>query len=362
MSLFKRFLRPALFKLDAEQSHYLSIQALKSGLATSPDRNRYSSLETNLFGLSFPGPIGLAAGYDKNGDVPHALQKLGFGFVEVGTLTPRPQQGNPKPRIFRLPANHGVINRLGFNNCGHAEALKNLRRVGSKSGIIGVNIGANKDSDDFVADYETGLSALWEVADYFTANISSPNTPGLRDLQKKNALKNMLSRLLARRDELASEHGYTRPVLIKIAPDISHREISDIASAVMDSAIDGLVISNTTIDRGNLNSETQSSQSGGLSGKPLFEKSTIVLAKMRKILGPDVPIIGVGGIDGVHSAIEKLEAGADLLQLYTGMIYEGPGLISRINHGLNAHLISTGKQNISELTGTRVEEWAVKSI
>ncbi|MCF6322025.1 MAG: quinone-dependent dihydroorotate dehydrogenase [Rhizobiaceae bacterium] len=349
--------------MDAENAHALTISGLKvaQGSTFMPgcSNDKYPQLRTNVAGLDFPNPLGMAAGFDKNGEVPDALMKMGFGYAEIGTVTPKPQTGNPRPRIFRLIDDEAVINRLGFNNKGHGGVLDNLNaRRGS--GIVGVNIGANKDSDDFIRDYELGIKKFWPVADYFTANISSPNTPGLRNLQAKESLAHLLKHICDVRDELAASSDRNPPLFLKIAPDLNENEMDDIAENVLASTIDGLVISNTTLARNMLRETTQ--ESGGLSGRPLFEISTIVLAKMRQRLGGELPIIGVGGIDSAQSAWEKIEAGANLLQLYTAMIYQGPTLVNTICSELADKLSTSGHANITALSGTKTQQWAAKSL
>ncbi len=358
MSFYKSVLRPALFLLDAERAHGVSIDGLKAGLHPTSRNDRNECLRTQIAGLDLPNPLGVAAGYDKNADVPDALLKLGFGFAEIGTVTPRPQPGNPKPRVFRLPRNRGVINRLGFNSGGHDAALSNLRKLRSKggvgSGLIGVNIGANKDSEDFAADYVSGLKVFDGLADYFTANISSPNTPGLRALQRREALSDLLNRLCE------THAGLDRkvPLFVKIAPDLSETEIDDIASVVQASSTDGLIVSNTTLDRSMLKSEVNTEEAGGLSGAPLFERSTIVLAKMALRMGSDFPLIGVGGISSAEHVLEKMRAGARAVQLYSAMVYEGPDLPKRIASGLAQHCSEAGLANLSEIVGSGTEELA----
>lgn len=361
MSLFKRILRPALFHLDAEKAHKLSLLALKNAPALPTKRSNDPSLIIEMLGLKFPNPIGLAAGFDKNAEVPDAILGLGFGFTEVGSLTPRPQSGNPKPRIFRLPKDGGIINRMGFNNDGHAAAFTKLQARKSRGGIVGVNIGANKDSEDFIADYEQGLTKFWMIADYFTANISSPNTPGLRDLQARDSLTELLKRLDARRNELHEASGISRPLLLKISPDLDENQMDDIAQVITANPLDGLIVSNTTLDRSNLKNIKYRDEAGGLSGRPLFEKSTIILAKMRQRVGQDLPIIGVGGIDDAASAIQKLEAGANLLQLYSGMVYQGPDLAAKINAAIVSHLKQQNISHVAQLTATKTGEWASRS-
>jgi dihydroorotate dehydrogenase len=279
--------------------------------------------------LSFPSPIGLAAGLDKNAEVPDAFLRLGFGFVEVGTITPRPQAGNPKPRLFRLVEDKAVINRMGFNNLGLDAAVAKLRSRHGKPGIVGANVGANKDSEDRIADYVTGIKAVLPWCQYITINISSPNTPGLRALQSRASLEELVGRCMAARGAV------NRPMLVKIAPDLSDEDVSDIAQVSLASGIDGLIVSNTTITRPALTS-IHAAQTGGLSGAPLFDLSTQMLRKIAQATLGKVPLIGVGGISTADHVRAKLDAGASLVQLYSSLVYEGPGLAARLNRELAA--------------------------
>ncbi|MGH6762971.1 MAG: quinone-dependent dihydroorotate dehydrogenase [Phyllobacterium sp.] len=360
-SLFESLGRKALFLMDPEDAHGLSLKALKTGMVPGC-ATEDPALSVTVAGLTFPNPVGMAAGFDKNAEVPDALLKLGFGFTEVGTLTPRPQSGNPKPRIFRLVEDRAVINRLGFNNKGHDAALALLNARQGAGGIVGVNIGANKDAEDRIADYVTGIFRFYAVASYFTANISSPNTPGLRDLQARDSLKALLDRVLNARDSEAAKQGVTKPVFLKIAPDLTEEGLDDIAAEVSASRLDGLIVSNTTLSRTGIATTRNASEAGGLSGTPLFERSTIVLAKMRQRLGAQLPIIGVGGIDDAESALTKIRAGADLVQLYTGMIYRGPGITAEITRGLSAKVKAAGVSGIGALRDRDTAAWAAKPI
>lgn len=352
MSLYESFGRPLLFGVDAERAHHLSIAALKAGVHPNVKADRDKRLEVKIAGLTFPNPLGMAAGYDKNAEVPDALLSMGFGYVETGTVTPRPQPGNPKPRIFRLVRDDAVINRLGFNSAGHAAAKARLS-TRKRRAIVGANIGANKDSEDFAADYVAGIHALGGIADYMTANISSPNTPGLRGLQQADPLADLLSRI----GEAREASGSTCPVFLKIAPDLDENEIDAIVRALEASDFDGLIVSNTTLSREGLKSSNKD-EAGGLSGSPLFERSTIVLAKMRLRLGADFPLIGVGGIHDAKTAFSKIEAGADLVQLYTGMIYRGPGLPGSILRGLSKILDQQNLTSTREAKGRLTDDWA----
>jgi dihydroorotate dehydrogenase len=361
MSLFERIGRQALFAFDPETAHGLSIAALKSGLPFCPKPRPDARLAVRVAGLDFPNPLGMAAGYDKNAEVPDALLGLGFGFAEVGTITPLPQPGNPKPRIFRLTADRAVINRLGFNNDGHDRAHQRLRARAGRGGIVGVNIGANKDSADRGGDYVLGVRRFADVASYLTVNISSPNTPGLRGMQERKALAELLTCVMAARDEAAAG-GRKLPVFLKIAPDLTEPELADIAAEVLESKLEGVMVSNTTLARANLRDSAHRDEAGGLSGRPLFERSTAVLARMRKLLGPEVALVGVGGVDSTETAIEKIRAGADLVQLYTGMIYGGPALPGRIVSGLAEFCAHEKLASIRELRDSGVERWAKKPI
>jgi len=355
-------IRAGLFRFDPETAHGLSITGLKSGalpiLKLPPDPRLF----VDIVGLRFPNPLGLAAGYDKNAEVPDEVLRLGFGFTEIGTVTPLAQPGNPKPRIFRLPRDQAVINRFGFNSAGHASALARLTKRRARGGIVGVNIGANKDASDRIADYVAGIHAFASVANYFTANISSPNTPGLRDLQARDSLRALLSAVLAARDEEALRMGRRMPVFLKIAPDLTDAGLDDITAEILASDLDGLIVSNTTLSRAGLTDQVLANETGGMSGKPLFERSTIVMAKMRRRLGGNFPIIGVGGIHSVESAAEKIRAGADLIQLYSSMVYEGPGLPGRIVRGLSDLCTREKLGSIRDIRDSRADYWANESL
>jgi dihydroorotate dehydrogenase len=356
-----RLTRPALFTLAPEDAHEATLKALELGLYPRPLGGENPVLRQTVFGLDFPNPIGIAAGYDKDARVPDALLGMGLGFAEVGTVTPKPQDGNPKPRVFRLIADRGLINRLGFNNGGHAAALARLMARKEREGIVGVNIGANKDSQDRSGDYVTGLDVFNNVASYFTINISSPNTPGLRDLQAPAALDELLSRIMAARTRLVAAGGPCRPIIVKIAPDIAEEDLLPICERLIAHRVDGIAISNTTLAREGLQ-DPQAREAGGLSGRPLFRRSTIVLARVYKATGGTIPLIGIGGIDSGERALEKIEAGATLLQLYTGLIYEGPGLIGEIKSHLAEALHRSGQRTLAALRGQKADYWAKLSL
>jgi dihydroorotate dehydrogenase len=352
--IYRTIGRKLLFGLDAERAHGLSIAGLKSGVPLCPPPVADPRLRVDIAGLSFPNPLGMAAGYDKNAEVPDALLKLGFGFAEVGTVTPKPQAGNPKPRIFRLVEDEAIVNRLGFNNEGHTAALAKLRdRKGG--GIVGVNIGANKDSADRVGDYVLGVERFRDVASYLTVNISSPNTPGLRDLQARASLEELLGAVAAARGDTAT------PIFLKIAPDLGDADLEDIAETVAANGIDGIIVSNTTLSRDGLTSRL-AQESGGVSGRPLFARSTIMLARMRRLVGPQLPLIGVGGVDSAEAALEKIRAGADLVQVYTGMVYAGPTLPGDILRGMSRFAAAQGLATLRDIRDTRTNHWAGQAL
>ena len=327
------FARPLLHALDAETAHGLTMSAMPAGAPAAADPR----LAVEAFGLSFPNPLGVAAGFDKNAEVPDAMLALGFGFTEIGTVTPKPQVGNPRPRLFRLPEDGAVINRMGFNNEGHAAALRRLEARRGRGGIVGVNIGANKDSADRIGDYVQGISRFTHVASYFTVNISSPNTPGLRGLQSRAELEQLLSRL---NDERA-RHEAQPPMLLKIAPDLREDELEDIAAACGGGAVDGIIVSNTTLSRDGLRSGHAKEQ-GGLSGLPLLALSTRQLARMFVLTDGRIPLVGAGGVHDGASALMKIRAGASLVQLYSALVYQGPGLVIGILNHLAAEAARHG--------------------
>lgn len=344
-------LRPLIFTLDAERAHGLALAVLKSGWLAPARPQPDARLAVEAFGIRFANPLGLAAGFDKNAEAVDGLARVGFGFVEVGSLTPRPQAGNPKPRLFRLIEDKAVINRMGFNNQGHAAALARLqaRRFDT---VLGVNVGANKDADDRHADYAAGIGAFNDVADYLTVNISSPNTPGLRALQSRGELQALLERLGEARAKLSRP----KPILLKIAPDLETAELEDIARLTENSAVSGIIISNTTITRPDSLRSAHRGEAGGLSGAPLFELSTRKLAQLAGMT--KLPIVGAGGIHDAETAWQKLRAGATLLQLYSALIYGGPELVGDILRGLSLRLKREGLAHISQVTGSGISSWS----
>lgn len=339
------FLRPLIFTVDAERAHHLSIAALRYMPTPRPHKNDLA-LHQQLFGLNFPNPVGLAAGYDKDGVIAHKMHGLGFGFVELGTLTPLPQPGNPRPRLFRLPADGAIINRMGFNNGGQQAAATHIAARGNapRPVPIGINIGANKDATDRIADYVAGVQAMAGLADYLTVNISSPNTPGLRALQDRAALDELLGAVMAARIDRT-------PIFLKVAPDLQPADVEDIAAACLDHAVDALIISNTTIARPALRSP-HGPESGGLSGAPLHDMALQRLRDFRRVAGARIPLIGVGGIATAEQAYARIRAGACLVQLYSALVYEGPYLARRINAGLKRLMARDGVRHIGEIVGT----------
>ncbi|MGH7111897.1 MAG: quinone-dependent dihydroorotate dehydrogenase [Stellaceae bacterium] len=344
-------IRPVLRLLPAESAHHLSLAALAAGLgtwlqdrATAPDP---PILGQRLFGLDFPNPIGLAAGYDKDARVPDALLRLGFGFVETGTVTPRPQRGNPRPRLYRLDEDRAVINRMGFNSAGLDAALARLARRQERPGIVGLNLGANRDSGDAAADYEKGVHRAAGLAHYLVVNVSSPNTPGLRAWQRRAALAALLDRLhRARAADLRPV-----PLFVKIAPDLTAEECRDIAEVALATGLDGLIVANTTIARPPGLKSRHAQEAGGLSGRPLLAPATALLAEMYRLTEGQVPLIGVGGVAGAADAYAKIRAGASLVQVYTALVFAGPALVGRIKRGLAERLRADGYATVAEAVG-----------
>jgi dihydroorotate dehydrogenase len=360
LNAFFDLARPMLFALSPEDAHELTLRSLEMGIYPRPSAPDDPSLAIDLWGLRFPNPIGIAAGFDKDARVADAVLGLGCGFAEAGTTTPLAQSGNPAPRVFRLVADRGVINRLGFNNAGHAAALDRLRRRMSR-GVVAVNLGANKDAADRTADYVSGIETFCDVASFFTINISSPNTPGLRDLQAPAALDELLGRVMAARAALMTAGKPKRPIVVKLAPDIAEEDVGSIAERLLAHAVDGIAVSNTTLARDGL-IDANAREAGGLSGRPLFHRSTVMLARVREATLGRVPLIGIGGIDSGEAALAKIEAGATLLQLYTGLVYEGPGLIARIKEHLASAVRRAGAKSVASLVGTRTKEWAARPL
>ena len=343
--------------LDPEKAHRLAIAGLAVSRSKPPLPTRDPRLSQAVLGLHLPNPIGLAAGFDKDGAVPDKLLGLGFGFVEVGTVTPLPQPGNPLPRLFRLPRDRALINRLGFNNQGH-EALAERLDGRKSAGILGVNIGANRDSDDRAGDYVAGVRMFAPLADYLAINVSSPNTPGLRDLQGEDQLPALLARVAEARAAAAAESGRTTPVLVKIAPDMSGPQLAMIVESVLGAGLEGMIVSNTTTTRPELRNKRAARQHGGLSGRPLFERSTAMLARARQLAGNDLVLVGVGGVEDAATAWSKIAAGADLVQLYTSFVYRGPSIPAAICAGLLKRLDERHIGHITDLRGIETPRWA----
>jgi dihydroorotate dehydrogenase len=339
-----RLARPALFTLDAERAHRLAIAGLKAAPRAAPAAPG-GPLEVQAAGLAFPNPIGMAAGFDKDAEVPDALLGLGFGFVEVGSITPRPQAGNPRPRLFRLAEDRAVINRMGFNNGGAVAAAARLAERQGRPGIVGINLGANKDSTDRVADYTQMTQVMAPLASYLAVNISSPNTPGLRALQGEGALGTLLDAVLEARGASGP------PVFLKVAPDLEPADIDTIARIALDRQLGALIVSNTTIARPPLRSR-HAGEAGGLSGAPLKEPALQRLRDFRRATGGALPLIGVGGIANAEDAWRRIRAGASLVQLYTAMVYEGPGIARRIMRGLEALMRRDGFASVAEAVGS----------
>jgi dihydroorotate dehydrogenase len=352
---------PLLRWFDPEDAHRLALQGLKL-LPVPRSRPDDHKLAVRAFGLNFPNPVGIAAGFDKNAEVPDALLRLGFGFVEAGTVTPKPQAGNPRPRLFRLERDQAVINRLGFNSDGAQAALRRLAARAHLGGIVGLNVGANKDSTDRTADYVKLIETFAPVASYFTVNVSSPNTPGLRNLQQARPLDDLLARVIDARERVRKNAGDS-PVLLKIAPDLSLAELDDVVQIARSRRVDGMVVSNTTIGRpSTLREQNRARESGGLSGRPLFRLSTRMVAETYVRVEGAFPLVGVGGIDSGGAALTKIRAGASLIQLYSALAYKGLGLVEDIKSDLASTLLRTGRDSLSEIVGAdaatiTAEDW-----
>lgn len=346
-------LRPALFRLDPEKAHRLSVAALRKAPLRAP-LHTDASLACDVAGLHFPNPLGVAAGYDKDAEVPDPLLGLGFGHVEIGSVTPLPQAGNPKPRLFRLAEDRAVINRMGFNNGGGEAVAARLRARSGRRGIVGINVGANKDSVDRVADYATMARLMAPLGDYLTINISSPNTPGLRGLQDEGALTGLIDAVFGALDDAAPKagKGAPPPVFLKVAPDLEPADIDAIARIALESRLAALVVSNTTLSRGELLSAHRN-EAGGLSGAPLKDLALQRLRDFRTATGGNIPLIGVGGIATAEDAWERIRAGASLVQLYSAMVYRGPGLARTITHGLKQLMQRDNISTIAEAIGTQ---------
>lgn len=352
---------PLLRWLDPEDAHRAAIQGLRL-LPRPRARADNALLAVRAFGLNFPNPIGMAAGFDKSAEVPDELLALGFGFVEIGSVTPRPQVGNPRPRLFRLEADEAVINRMGFNNDGGDVVLRRLAARARRGGIVGVNVGANKDSEDRIADYVKLIETFAPVASYFTVNVSSPNTPGLRNLQQSAALDDLLARVIDTRERVRKNAGDS-PVLLKIAPDLSLAELDDVVHIARSRGVDGMIVANTTLARpSTLREETRAKEQGGLSGRPLFRLSTRMVAETYVRVEGAFPLIGVGGIDSGGAALMKIRAGASLIQLYSSLVYKGLGLVEDIKTDLVSVLRRTGRGSLEEIVGAdaatiTAEDW-----
>src|SRR5580704_14398407 len=351
--------RSFLFRLDPEDAHEWAIRALKvlQKLPRLPAPPDDPSLAVCAFGLDFPNPLGLAAGFDKNGEVVDPILRLGFGFTEVGTITPLAQDGNPRPRLFRLDRDQAAINRLGFCGDGHADVHARLTKRPQWPGTVGINIGANNDSGDLPADYVQGIEVFADVADYFAINVSSPNTPGLRDLQRADALDDLLARVLAARDEQAERFG-RKPVLLKIAPDLTLAELDEVIYRARARKIDGLIVSNTTVSRPTTLRDPSANEPGGLSGRPLFSLSTQMLAAAYLRTENQFPLIGVGGVDSAETAFAKIEAGASLVQLCTSFVFKGLVLAAEIKRGLVCLLAQKSYPRLADGTGAAAADWA----
>lgn len=348
--------RPLVFAADAEKAHGATIKLLKAASYWPMPKTDDPRLAVDALGLHFPNPLGMAAGFDKHAEVPDALLRLGFGFTEIGTVTPLPQQGNAKPRLFRLTEDMGVINRFGFNSEGHRAVYKRLAARVGKSGIVGINVGANKDAADRVDDYVAGVTTFADMAAYFAVNISSPNTPGLRDLQQAAVLDDLLARVLEARDKAVARAG-RKPVLLKIAPDLALADLDDIVRICRERGVDGIIIGNTTITRPPYLRAAERREAGGLSGKPLFELSTNMLAETYRRVEGQFPLIGAGGIYDAATAIAKIEAGATLLQVYSAIVFTGPALIGDIKRGLVEHMDAKKISSVAAMTGTHASDW-----
>ncbi|GJQ08878.1 hypothetical protein GpartN1_g669.t1 [Galdieria partita] len=359
---YEPVLKPALQLLDPESAHDFAVFAAKHGLVPKDKGKDWSGLACEVWGRQFENPIGLAAGFDKHGECVDAMLSAGFGFVEVGSVTPEPQEGNPKPRIFRLEKDRAVINRCGFNSVGSSLVSERLRRRlahihSAQPGVVGVNLGKNKDTEDSKLDYEKGVVTFADIADYLVINISSPNTPNLRNLQQKNQLADLLEHVIAVRDASLKERSPKArpPILVKISPDLTDEELQDIVDICLKLSVDGMVISNTTVQRPHDLVEAKlAAEKGGLSGPPLKDISTSIIQKVYRMTDGRLVIIGVGGVSSAEDAYDKIRAGASLIELYTALAYEGPGIIRKIKTGLSELLQRDGFQSVQEAVGKNV--------
>ncbi|MBN9041860.1 MAG: dihydroorotate dehydrogenase (quinone) [Rhizobiales bacterium 62-47] len=360
---FDTFSLPLLRWFDPEDAHRMAIQGLRflPPLRPRPDD---AKLAVRAFGLNFPNPVGMAAGFDKSAEVPDALLRLGFGFVEIGSVTPKPQSGNPRPRLFRLERDEAVINRMGFNNDGADVVLRRLAARAHLPGIVGVNVGANKDSPDRVADYVSLIETFAPVASYFTVNVSSPNTPGLRNLQQAASLDDLLAKVIDARERVREKAGDS-PVLLKIAPDLTLNELDDVVHVARSRRVDGMIVANTTLARpSSLREQERAKEQGGLSGRPLFRLSTRMVAETYVRVEGAFPLIGVGGVDSGGAALTKIRAGASLIQLYSSLVYKGLGLVETIKADLVSTMLRTGRDSLAEIVGAdaaaiTAEDWPV---
>lgn len=347
------FIRNLMFKIDPEASHELALDFIGAGERlhlVKPFIDEVPDNPVNVMGLEFPNPVGLAAGLDKNGDYLNGLGQLGFGFIEIGTVTPRAQPGNPQPRLFRLEAEQAIINRMGFNNKGVDHLVSQVEKRRYK-GILGINLGKNKDTPEEHAldDYRTGLQKTYELADYLTINISSPNTPGLRNLQFGDSLKTLLAGLKQEQCQQEQKTGRYVPIAVKIAPDLSEGDLVQVAGILLDSGMDGVIATNTTISREEIEFSRYADEAGGLSGAPLTDRSTAIISALYDEVGDKLPIIGVGGIMDGASAVAKMKAGAKLVQIYTGFIYQGPGIIGETARAIAAYTVRKNKERSMNL-------------
>lgn len=344
-------LRPALSRISPETAHSLAIRALRAGFGPTARTDCDPILATRVWNLDFPNPVGLAAGFDKHAEVLDPLLRMGFGFVEAGSVTPRPQPGNPKPRLFRLDEDDGVINRFGFNSEGLAPFIYRLGKRLGNGGIVGANVGKNKDTEDASEDYAAGISATCRLADYLVCNLSSPNTPGLRDLQARAEMGRLIGHALAARNESIPDPAGRPPLLVKIAPDLDDAALADIVEVVLETGADGIILGNTTLSRPASLRSAHKGETGGLSGKPLMALSTERLATLACMTKGRIPLVGCGGIASGADAYAKIRAGASLVQLYSALVFKGPGLVVRVRDELAAHLRADGFSSVAEAVG-----------